>query len=117
MPGQTGPAWFVLQGQHGSVWFWPGTVQFNLQCKHSINVHNPVHVHVGAYVHVCMCHRCFDILVMTLSKCVYIHARCVYMYGTLLDTHTNYMNIQARLRLLASILVILHVYVCAYMDT
>ena len=28
MPGQTGPAWFILQGQHGSVWFWPGTVWF-----------------------------------------------------------------------------------------
>ena len=35
MPGQTGPALFVLQGQHGLVRFWPGTVQFDLQCKHS----------------------------------------------------------------------------------
>ena len=35
MPGQTGPALFVLQGQHGSVRFWPGTIQFDLQCKRS----------------------------------------------------------------------------------
>ena len=34
MLGQTGPAWFVLQGQHGSVWF---TVRFDLQCKRSIS--------------------------------------------------------------------------------
>ena len=38
MPGQTGPAWFVLQGQHGLVWFWPGTVRFDLQCKRSISL-------------------------------------------------------------------------------
>ena len=35
-PDSTWPAWFVLQDQHSLVWFWPGTVQFNLECKHSI---------------------------------------------------------------------------------
>ena len=38
MPGQTGPAWFVLQGQHSSVWFWPGMVRFDLQCKQGIRL-------------------------------------------------------------------------------
>ena len=45
MPGQTGPAWFVLQGQHGSVRFWPGTVQFDLQCKQGISLCEGIGIH------------------------------------------------------------------------
>ena len=50
MLGQTGPAWFVLQGQHGSVRFWPSTVRFELQCKHSIRPPSPKRPRNAHYV-------------------------------------------------------------------